>query len=96
MSIFRVTVVLYFVKIVQKCNIIHDFKNELNAGCMVKRGGGLFIFYFCIQKEGCIGEGLKREGAKYRNYSTSIPSSPFPNMLQERGQLQRLKHGLQG
>jgi hypothetical protein len=52
MSIFRVTVVLYFVKIVQKCNIIHDFKNELTGGCMVKRGGGLFIFYFCIQKEG--------------------------------------------
>ena len=54
---------------------------------MVKRGGGgLFILIF-VSKEGCIGEGLKREGAKYRNYSTSIPSSPFPNMLQERGQL---------
>ena len=52
----------------------------------LKRGGGLFIFYFCIQKE---------RGAKYRNYSTSIPSSPFPNMLQEMGQLQGLKHGLQ-
>ena len=63
---------------------------------MVKRGGGggggLFILIF-VYKEGCIGEGLKREGAKYRNYSTSIPSSPFANMLQERGQLQGLKHG---
>jgi hypothetical protein len=48
------------------------------------RGGGGLI-YFCIQKEGGIGEGLKKEGAKYRNYSISIPSSPFPNMLQERG-----------
>ena len=45
-------------------------------------GGGLYIF---VSKEGGIGEGLKREEAKYRNYSTSIPSSPFPNMLQERG-----------
>jgi hypothetical protein len=62
----------------------------------LKEGGGLFIFYFCIQKGGGIGEGLKREGAKYRNYSTSIPSSPFPNMLQERRQLQGLKQGLQG
>ena len=61
---------------------------------MVKRGGGLI--YFCIQmRGGVIGEGLKEKGAKYRNYSTSIPSSPFPNMLQERGQLQGLKHGLQ-
>ena len=60
---------------------------------MVKRGGGLI--YFCIQMRGgggVIGEGLKEKGAKYRNYSTSIPSSPFSNMLQERGQLQ----GLQG
>ena len=63
---------------------------------MVKRGGGLI--YFCIQMRGggVIGEGLKEKGAKYRNYSTSIPSSPFPNMLQERRQLQGLKHGLQG
>jgi hypothetical protein len=44
--------------------------------------GGLIYFDFCIQRGG-IGEGIKREGAKYRNYSTSIPSSPFPNMLQE-------------
>jgi hypothetical protein len=57
--------------------------------------GGLFILIF-VSKEGCIGEGIKREGAKYRNYSTSNPSSPFPNMLQERGQLQGLKHGFQG
>ena len=57
---------------------------------MVKR-----LIYFCIQRGG-IGQGLKREGAKYRNYSTSIPSSPFPNMLQEREQLQGLKHGFQG
>ena len=54
---------------------------------------GLFIF---VSKEGGIGQGLKREGAKYRNYSTSIPSCPFPNMLQEREQLQGLKHGFQG
>jgi hypothetical protein len=58
---------------------------------MVKRG----LIYFCIQRGG-IGQGLKREGSKYRNYSTSIPSSPIPNMLQERGQLQGLKPGLQG
>ena len=45
---------------------------------------------------GVIGKELKREGAKYRNYITSIFSSPFPNMLQERRQLQGLKHGLQG
>ena len=25
-------------------------------------GGGLFIFYLCIQKGGSIGEGFKREG----------------------------------
>jgi hypothetical protein len=43
-----------------------------------------------------IGEELKEKGAKYRNYSTSIPSSPFPNTLQDRGQLQGLKYGLQG
>ena len=55
--------------------------------------GGLFIFYFCIKKG--VGEGLKIEGDKYRNYCATIPnSSPFPNMLQERGQLQGLKHGL--
>ena len=30
---------------------------------MVKRGGGLFILIF-VSKEGGIGEGLKREGAK--------------------------------
>jgi hypothetical protein len=61
---------------------------------MVKRGGGLI--YFCIQMRGggVIGEGLEEKGAKYRNYSTSIPSYPFPNMLQERGQLQGLKPGL--
>ena len=63
---------------------------------MVKRGGGLIYFLFLYPNEGGIGEGRKEKGAKYRNYSTSIPSSPFPNMLQERGQLQRLKHGLQG
>ena len=62
---------------------------------MVKRGG-LIYFDFCIQRGGGIGEGIKREGAKYRNYSTSNPSSPFPNMLQERGQLQGLKHGFEG
>jgi hypothetical protein len=66
----------------------------------LKEEGGLFIFDFCIQMRGpgggCIGEGLREKGAKYRNYSTSIPSSAFPNMLQERGQLQGLKHGLQG
>jgi hypothetical protein len=69
----------------------------LNGDCIVKRGEGLI--YFCIQMRGggVIGEGLKEKWAKYRNYSTSIPSSPFPNMLsQERGQLQGLKHGLQG
>ena len=43
-----------------------------------------------------IGDWLREKGAKHRNYSTSIPSSPFPNMLQERGKLQGLKHGLQG
>jgi hypothetical protein len=62
---------------------------------MVKRGGGLIYFYFCIQRGAyCrIGEGLKRGGARYRNYSTSIPS--FPNMLQERG-LQGLNRAFQG
>ena len=44
---------------------------------MVKRGGGLFILIY-VSKEVGIGEGIKREGAKYRNYSTSIPSSPLP------------------
>jgi hypothetical protein len=39
---------------------------------------------------------VKEKWAKYRNYSTSIPSSPFPNMLQERGKLLGLKPGLQG
>ena len=64
---------------------------------MVKRGGGAYLFLFLYPKRGaCIGEGLKREGVKYRNYSTSIPSSPFPNMLQERGKLQGLKNGFQG
>jgi hypothetical protein len=53
---------------------------------MVKIGGGLIYF----------GEGLKREGDKYRNYSTSIPSFPFPNMLQKREQRQGLKLGLKG
>ena len=43
----------------------------------LKGGGGLFILIF-VSKEVGIGEGLKREGAKYRNYSTSIPSSPLP------------------
>ena len=47
---------------------------------------------------GVLERGLKERGAKYRNYSTSILSSPFPNMLQlhERGQLQGLERGLQG
>ena len=66
---------------------------------MVKRGGGLIYFLFLYPNEGAgggIGEGLREKGAKYRNYSTSIPSSAFPNVLQERGQLQGLKHGLQG
>ena len=35
-------------------------------------------------------------GAQYRNYSTSIPSFPFPNMLQKREQRQGLKLGLKG
>jgi hypothetical protein len=48
MSIFRVTVVLYFIKILQKCNIIHDFKN---GGCMIKRGG-LTYFLFLYPKRG--------------------------------------------
>ena len=58
--------------------------NRMRAAWL--KGGGIIYF----------GEGLKREGDKYRNYSTSMPSSPFPNMLQERGQLQALKHGFQG
>ena len=57
--------------------------------------GGLFILIF-VSKEGDIGEGIKKERDKYINYSTSIPSSPFPNVLQERGKLQGLKHGFQG
>jgi hypothetical protein len=57
--------------------------------------GGLFILIF-VSKGGGIGEGIKRERDKYRNYSTSIPSSPFPNMMQEREQLQGLEHGFQG
>jgi hypothetical protein len=54
---------------------------------MAKEEGGLFIFYFCIQMKGGGGllERFEEKGAKYRNYSTSIPSSPFPNMLQEKG-----------
>ena len=61
---------------------------------MVKNGGGgLFIFYFCIQKEGggVLERDLKERGAKYRNYSTSIPSSSFSNMLQERGETAGVK-----
>jgi hypothetical protein len=53
-----------------------------------------YLFLIFVSKKGVIGEGLKREGDKYRNYSASIPSSPFPNMLQEWWQLQGLKHGL--
>jgi hypothetical protein len=66
---------------------------------MVKRGGGIIYFWFLYPNEGgggVIGEGLKEKGAKYRNYSNSIPSSPFQNMLQERGKLRGLKHELQG
>ena len=38
-------------------------------------GGGLIYFLFLYPNEGGgIGEGLKEKGAKYRNYSTSIPS----------------------
>ena len=67
--------------------------------CIQMRGGGLIYFLFLYPNEGgggLIGEGLEEKGAKYINYSTSIPSSPFQNMLQERGQLQGLKPGLQG
>jgi hypothetical protein len=67
---------------------------RIQWGCMVKRGGG-GLFIFVSKKRGVLKRDLKERGAKYRNYSTSIPSSPFPNMLQERGKLQRLKHGLQ-
>jgi hypothetical protein len=66
----------------------------MEAAWLKEGGGG--IIYFCIEKEGVLERDLKERGAKYRNYSTSIPSSPFPNMLQERGQLQGLKQGLQG
>jgi hypothetical protein len=45
---------------------------------------------FVSKKRGLLERGLIERGAKYRIYSTSIPSSPFPNMLQERGQLQAL------
>ena len=51
-------------------------------------GGGAYLFFICVSKKrGVLERDLKERGAKYRNYSTSIPSSPFPNMLQERGQL---------
>jgi hypothetical protein len=62
---------------------------------MVKRGGRGLIYFLC-KKRGVLERDLKERGAKYRNYGTSIPSSPFPNMLQERRQLQGLKQGLQG
>jgi hypothetical protein len=65
---------------------------------MVKRREA-YLFLIFVSKWGggeVIGEELKEKGAKYRNYSTSIPSSPFPNTLQDRGQLQGLKYGLQG
>jgi hypothetical protein len=49
-------------------------------------GGGAYLFFICVSKKGGVLErDLKERGAKYRNYSTSIPFSPFPNMLQERG-----------
>ena len=60
---------------------------------MVKRGGAYLFFIFVSKKRGVLERDLKERGAKYRNYSTSIPSSPFPNMmLQERGQLQGLMY----
>jgi hypothetical protein len=57
------------------------------------KGEGLI--YFCIQKEGAgvLERDVKERGAKYRNYSTSIPSSPFPNMLQE-GETAGVKAGI--
>ena len=64
--------------------------------CIQMRGGAYLFLIFVPNGGGVIGEGLEEKGTKYRNYSTSIPSSPFPNILQERGQLQGLKHGLQG
>ena len=57
----------------------------------LKDGGGLIYFLFLYPKRGGLLErGLIERGTKYRIYSTSIPSSPFPNMLQEREQLQAL------
>ena len=47
-------------------------------------GGGAYLFFICVSKKGGVLEkDLKERGGA----STSIPSSPFPNMLQERGQL---------
>jgi hypothetical protein len=77
MSVFRVTVVLYFIKILQKCNIIHDFKNLLNGGCMVKRGGGLVIFVSKRGGGGGIGGGLEREMGTIP--STVPPFLPLPS-----------------
>jgi hypothetical protein len=48
---------------------------------MVKWGEGWGFFIFVSKKRGALERDLKERGAKYRNYSASIPSSPFSNML---------------
>jgi hypothetical protein len=58
----------------------------------LKMGGGLIYFLFlCPKRGGVLERDLKERGAKYRNYSTSIPSSSFSNMLQERGETAGVK-----
>jgi hypothetical protein len=60
----------------------------MGAACL--KSGGVYLFLY--PKRRLLERDLKERGAKYRNYSTSIPSSPFLNMLQERGQLQGLMY----
>ena len=69
----------------------------MRAAWLKGGGGALFILIF-VSKEGVLERGLKERGLNIEITVPPlyIPSSPFPNMLQEMGQLQGLKNGFQG